>query len=95
MEVSPGGKRAVQLHDLQVYSQKPDDAVLGRLPMTPGAVVCARSNKDDPKALFIRCEGGGVVSVRNIKPEGKPILDAQSFWNGVHGKNKEVRFVGS
>jgi methionyl-tRNA formyltransferase len=67
-----------------------DDA----LPLSPGSVICARPSNEPTKSLFIRCEDGGVISVRDIKPEGKPILDARSFWNGVQGKHKEVRFVG-
>ncbi|KAJ2919043.1 hypothetical protein MD484_g1371, partial [Candolleomyces efflorescens] len=87
--------RAVQLHDLQVYGRQPNAAVEQRLPSYPGAVICSACDNGMPseKALFIRCLDGSILSVRKIKPEGKPVLDAQAFWNGVR-KYKDVQFIG-
>ncbi|KAJ2927014.1 hypothetical protein H1R20_g10096, partial [Candolleomyces eurysporus] len=87
--------RAVQLHDLQVHMRQPDEAVEQRLASYPGAVICSASNPGNAseKALFIRCLGGSILSVRRIKPEGKPVLDAQAFWNGVR-KYKDIKFIG-
>lgn len=92
---SPAGttKRAVQLHDLQMCPQESADAVHQRLPLDSGSVICM-TNPQDTMALFIRCSDGSVLCVGKIKPEGKPVLHAQAFWNGVQGKNKAVRFTG-
>lgn len=79
----------MQLHDLQPAASDSDIS----LPSSPGSVICGALSKDPTiKALFIRCKDGSILAACKIKPEGKPVLDAQAFWNGVQGKGSNARF---
>ena len=49
------------------------------LPFQPGA---ARFN-NSTNSLVIRCAEGSVLNVGQVKPEGKRLMTAKDWWNGL------------
>ncbi|MCR4894046.1 MAG: methionyl-tRNA formyltransferase [Eubacteriales bacterium] len=50
----------------------------------PGTIL-----KGDKRGIYIQC-GDGVLLIKTLKPEGKGLMEASSFYNGI--KNRELKF---
>ncbi|TFK26147.1 hypothetical protein FA15DRAFT_667825 [Coprinopsis marcescibilis] len=51
-----------------------------------------QSKSRSARCLFVRCKGNEILVVPRIKPEGKPVLPAGDFWNGLKG-GESIRFA--
>ncbi|KAF9077370.1 formyl transferase [Rhodocollybia butyracea] len=66
--------KALQIHSPSVHNSPP--------PFTPTAPGRACFSKPD-KAILIRCAQDTVLSVPQVKQEGKALLDAGAWWSGA------------
>ena len=51
----------------------------------PGSIL-----KGDKRGIYVQC-GDGVLLIKTLKPEGKGLMEAAGFYNGI--KNKELIFT--
>lgn len=83
--------KSIQLHDLAVHPLFASEYLL----FAPGA---ARYD-EQAGSLLIRCADDTVLSVSRIKQEGKALVNAKDWWNGVKGLGlvdvDQIQLVGS
>ncbi|KAM6503289.1 Formyl transferase [Amanita muscaria] len=83
--------KSIQLHDLAVHPLFASEYLL----FAPGA---ARYD-EQAGSLLIRCADDTVLSVSRVKQEGKALVNAKDWWNGVKGLGlvdvDQIQLVGS
>jgi methionyl-tRNA formyltransferase len=78
---------------VQLHSPAPLDMEVAFLSNTPGTAMYHKSSR----SLVIRCADDSVLSVPLMKQEGKTLMEAKDWWNGVKGlglvHDGELKFV--
>jgi len=69
--------QSLQLHDVTTTTT----SASSNLPFQPGATIFNNSTN----SLMIRCAEGSVLNVGQVKPEGKRLMSAKDWWNGLQG----------
>jgi len=75
--------QSLQLHNVTTT------ATSSNLPLQPGAALFNKSSN----SLIVRCAGGSVLNVGHVKPEGKRLMAAKDWWNGLRDVQDGGGFV--
>ncbi|KAF8805203.1 Formyltransferase [Phlegmacium glaucopus] len=76
--------QCLQLHDLTTTT-----ATSANLPFQPGAAMFNKSTD----SLVVRCAEGSLLNVSQVKPEGKRLMTAKDWWNGLRDVEEGGGFV--
>jgi methionyl-tRNA formyltransferase len=68
--------QSLQLHDV---TTRTTTSTSSKLPFQPGAAIFNNLTN----SLMIRCAEGSVLNVGQVKPEGKRLMTAKDWWNGL------------
>jgi len=78
---------------VQLHSPAPLDIEVSSLSKIPGTAMYHKPSR----SLIIRCADDSVLSVPLMKQEGKALVEAKDWWNGVKGlglvHDGELKFV--
>jgi methionyl-tRNA formyltransferase len=59
------------------------------LPFQPGAAIFNKYTN----SLVVRCAEGSVLNVGQVKPEGKRLMTAKDWWNGLRDMQDGGSFI--
>lgn len=74
LDPSPAAEALLNGKTVKIFSIEPADPT--------GSGVPGKIERADRRGIIVRC-GEGTVLIKTLKPEGKGLMDARSFYNGI------------